>query len=121
MSKLVLIVCAIAITIVTLPLNIQTVHGLTICEIATNEVKPCLQYLWAPPQARPPPDCCSGLDKVNRSAKTFEERRDICMCLSIEAAITGADQYKFTNLPKFCGIKLFAPIGPKFDCNSIKV
>ncbi|XP_010467294.1 PREDICTED: non-specific lipid-transfer protein 9-like [Camelina sativa] len=121
MSKSVLIACVIAITIFTLPFNIQTVNSLTPCEVALNDVKPCLTYLWAPPQAKPSPDCCRGVSKVNNSVKTFDQRRDMCICLSTVAAMTTADPYKFDHLPKLCGITLFAPIGPKLDCNSIKV
>ncbi|CAH8262303.1 unnamed protein product [Arabidopsis lyrata] len=119
MRKSILIACVIAITILMSHLNVFTVHGLTPCEEATNLLQPCLKYIWI--EDTPSPDCCSGLDKVNKGVKTYDDRHDMCICLSTEAAITSAPQYKFDNLPKLCGITLFAPVGPKFDCSSIKV
>ncbi|AEC06388.1 Non-specific lipid-transfer protein 9 [Arabidopsis thaliana] len=121
MRKSISIAFVIAITIFMSHLNVFTVYSLTPCEEATNLLTPCLRYLWAPPEAKPSPECCSGLDKVNKGVKTYDDRHDMCICLSSEAAITSADQYKFDNLPKLCNVALFAPVGPKFDCSTIKV
>ncbi|CAH2051200.1 unnamed protein product [Thlaspi arvense] len=70
----------------------------------------------------PTPDCCKGLDNVKRGVKTFEQRKYMCICLSTAAAIASApDPSKYVTLPQMCGVTLFAPVGPKFDCNSIKL
>lgn len=117
MSKSIFIPCVVAITILTSTFNVKTVHSLTPCEEALNALKPCVSYLFAPSGVNPTPDCCKGLDNTNRGVKTFEDRRDMCICLSSAAAITTADPNKFVTLPQLCGVTLFAPVGPKFDCN----
>ncbi|ESQ50349.1 hypothetical protein EUTSA_v10002292mg [Eutrema salsugineum] len=117
MRKSDLIACVVTITILTSPFNVMMVHSLTPCGEATNALKPCLAYLLFP-GVKPTPECCKGLDTVNRGVKTYEDRRDMCMCLTIEASIFSTDPSKFATLPQLCGVTLFAPIGPKFDCNT---
>ncbi|CAH2051199.1 unnamed protein product, partial [Thlaspi arvense] len=107
MSKSVLIVCVVAITILASPFNVMmTVHSLTPCEEALNALKPCVSYLHASPGVPPTPECCKSLDNVNRSVKTFDNHRDMHICLSTAATISSAsDPNKFVTLPQLCPTK----------------
>lgn len=118
MSRLVLIACVVAITVLTTPFNVKTVHSLTACEKATTLLKPCTSYVFSLFPVNPTPECCKNLDTINRDVKTDEDRYFMCICLSTEAAMTTVDPKKFADLPKLCGLTLFAPVGPNFDCNT---
>ncbi|VVA99728.1 unnamed protein product [Arabis nemorensis] len=113
MSKSIFIACVVAITILTSTLNVKTVHSLMPCQEALTVFKPCLAYLHASPGVKPTPECCKGLDNINRGAKTYDDRRDMWNCLSSAAP----DPNKLVTLPQLCGVTYSHLIGPKFDCN----
>ncbi|EPS73761.1 non-specific lipid-transfer protein, partial [Genlisea aurea] len=88
------------------------------CGDVITKLAPCLNFVMAGGPITP--QCCAGVNGLNRAAGTTPDRRIVCGCLKTlagrynDAAIGNA-----ARLPGSCGVRLPYPIRRDVDCGKV--
>ncbi|XP_044491935.1 non-specific lipid-transfer protein 1-like [Mangifera indica] len=115
-SSLKLVCILVLCMLVTAPLA----HAID-CNQVNSELAACVDYLKTDGEGAVPAACCSGLQAVDNSAQTTEDRQKICECLEKDAESTsGINTETASELPSKCGITISYSTSGSTNCSSIQ-
>lgn len=111
MNKVVLVV-ALCVCVVTL---CHRADGAGNCDQVLTQMQPCRNYLKS--GGTVPPDCCKGVDTLNKAATTTAKKRQFCECLKSEAKSYNVNSQYASSLPQKCKVNVGYPISYNTNCN----
>ncbi|KAJ3694616.1 hypothetical protein LUZ60_010096 [Juncus effusus] len=89
------------------------------CNEITHLVTPCMPYLSGR-AVMPYRMCCAGINVLNRTTVTHNDRMTICNCLKFVASrFSTVDFSRAALLPRLCGIAVNVTITPNMDCATV--
>ncbi|XVF22782.1 hypothetical protein REPUB_Repub12eG0200800 [Reevesia pubescens] len=86
------------------------------CADVTSSLKDCLPYLVSG-AGNPTAACCSGLDRLQKMARTTPDKQAACTCAKDAAAhLPTLKEDAAASLPAKCNIQFSYPISKNTNC-----
>ncbi|KAL1802299.1 hypothetical protein ACET3Z_030948 [Daucus carota] len=106
--------------IVSITLVAEAEHTGFECNGSKNQkaLDACSPYTWRGAK-EPSGECCSRFRAFTETAKTAEERRELCSCVQRNTILYKAIVKNVDALWVICGVPFLFSSDSKFDCNSV--
>nr|XP_017226230.1 PREDICTED: non-specific lipid-transfer protein 1-like [Daucus carota subsp. sativus] len=106
--------------IVSITLVAEAEHTGFECNGSKNQkaLDACSPFTWRGAK-EPSGECCSRFRAFIETAKTAEERRELCSCVQRNTIVYKAIVKNVDALWGICGVPFLFSSDSKFDCNSV--
>ncbi|KAM7263160.1 hypothetical protein ACFE04_000843 [Oxalis oulophora] len=88
------------------------------CSTVNAKAAACLGFATGK-AATPSAPCCSGLSQLAATAKTVDDKKNICRCLKTASKSLGIQDKFLSKIPQACGIKVGFPVSTTTNCETI--